>query len=185
MLSSGYLSPHFSVPTMSRSLQGSSACKLPFKCCDFVVSQFNYLFPNLWNSQKPPPACYTTSVVGLLAIMVVLLLGISQRKILPQKHLGPCIKSLALLLHCSLAGARFNFLRNPLLLHLWTPDLLLLCLLLPLLQIPQFREAICTSRPTSSYTPSSTTSPCRCCPPTRSSLATLPSTPREGSPLPL
>ena len=133
---------------MSRSLQGSSACKLPFKCCDFVVSQFNYLFTNLWNNQKPPPTCYTTSVVGLLTLMVVLLLGISQRKILPQKQLGPCIKYLALLLHCSLAGAHFIFLRNPLLLHLWTPDLLLLCLPLPLLLTHRFRVAIRTSRPT-------------------------------------
>ena len=145
MLSSGYSSPHFSVPTMSRSPQGSSACKLPFKCCDFVVSQFNYLFPNLWNSQKPPPACYNTSVVGLLAIMVVLLLGLSQRKILPQKQLGPCIKSLALLLHCSLAGAHFIFLRNPLLLHLWTLGLLILCLPLLLYHITRFRLGLLTS----------------------------------------
>ena len=182
---------------MSRSPQGSSACKLPFKCCYFVVSQFIYLFTNLWNNQKPPPTCYTTSVVGLLPSMVlVILLGLSQRKILPQNQLGPCIKYLALLLHCSHAGALFIFIRNHLLQHPWTLDLLLLYPALLLWHITRIRDAICTLRHTiaslgrvpTAHTvhASHATRVSRCSyPPARSSMAPLVSAPREGSPLPL
>ena len=130
---------------MSRSPQESTACKLPFKCCVFVISSFIYLPIKFWFNQKPPSTCYTTSVVGLLqSFLIVMLLSLLRHKILPQKQLGPCIKSLALLLHRSLVGATFIFKRNHLLLHTWTLNLLLLCPALLLWRLPRIRGANCS-----------------------------------------
>ena len=134
---------------MSRSPQESTACKLPFKCCVFVVSPFIYLFTNFWFNQKPPLTCYTTSMVGLLqSFIIVLLLGLPRHKILPKKHLGPCITFLALLLHCSIAGANFIFIRNHLLQHPWTLDLLILYPAPLLWHITKIRGVIFTVRHT-------------------------------------
>ena len=98
----------------------ATACKLPYKCCIFVVSFYNSLITFLCDTQPPT----TVSPVTAGYYISPQYGGISQRR------LGICIQFLGTLLHYFLRGVLFLYLWIYLLQQPQTPNYALVSLTL-------------------------------------------------------